>query len=191
MAASLMMVVSTWYFLYFNGAKHSEKKLSDSVKSQSREGNNSNLTPNEVIKNPPLSTFSKKNKTAPNYSKVLNIASASKRLLTLKKWESIKKADKIFIDLLVQILNKDPSTNVRLVSLESLMKFSGDTYVRNKLIQSLSKQNDPMVQIALIRYLTDLREASIIDELVLIAEKGTSIEAVKTNAYEGIMKIKM
>ena len=35
LAASLMMVISTWYFLYFNNTNHSAKKLSDSVKKQS------------------------------------------------------------------------------------------------------------------------------------------------------------
>lgn len=116
--------------------------------------------------------------------------SASKRLSTLKKWET-SKSDKVFIDLLAKIMNEDPNTNVRMECLESLLKFSGEAYVRNKLVHSLRIQTDPIVQIALIRQLTELREASIVRELEKIATDVSVLEAVQANAYEGLLKLKM
>lgn len=116
--------------------------------------------------------------------------SASKRLSTLKKWET-SKSDKIFIDLLAKIMSEDPNTNVRLECLESLLKFSGESYVRNKLVHSLSIQKDPIVQIALIRQLTELRETSIVSELEKIVNDASVLEAVQSNAYEGLFKLKM
>lgn len=118
-------------------------------------------------------------------------ASASSRLAQLSKIVEAKVPEKELIDLLVKTMNEDPNTNVRMASLEALSKFCGEKYVKRKMINSLSRQKDPIVQIALIRLLTQMREHSIIKELEVLTEDINTMDAVKDNAFEGLLKLKM
>jgi hypothetical protein len=62
--------------------------------------------------------------------------------------------------------------------------------VKKKLVGSLKKQNDPMVQIALIELLTSMREKSILRELDKIVNDTRTIEAVKDHAYSSIFTLR-
>jgi hypothetical protein len=88
-------------------------------------------------------------------------------------------------------MDNDPNSNVRLASLDALSKFYREPYVKNKLVKSLEKQKDPVVQIALIELLTTMKEASIVNELQKISNDANSIKAVKDQAYAGIQKLSL
>jgi HEAT repeats len=62
---------------------------------------------------------------------------------------------------LVQALNHDPNTNVRLASLDALEKFTRDKDVRQALVKSIRQQDSPLVQIALIDSLVHIRIAAL------------------------------
>lgn len=93
------------------------------------------------------------------------------------------------VDALVQTLNTDPNANVRLAALDGLNRFYRESYVRKKLLASLRKQQDPVVQIALINLLTRIRESGILEELEKMASDENTEKAVKDCAYSGIIRL--
>ena len=86
-------------------------------------------------------------------------------------------------------MNEDPNSNVRLAAMEALGKFSNEVRVRNALIQSLSTQKDPVVQIALIQLLVKMKEKSVVGQLEQMTKDATTMKAVKDEAYSGILKL--
>src|SRR5947199_292919 len=70
----------------------------------------------------------------------------------------IVKADDEVVNALVKSMHSDPNTNVRLAALEALTKFRAQPHVRKVLIESLAIQKDPVVQIALIQLLVQMKE---------------------------------
>ncbi len=118
-----------------------------------------------------------------------NSQSASQRMQGVNVALNITSPDDDVVVALEKAMKSDPNTNVRLAALEALSKFSGDPSIRRILIESLSKQDDPMVQIALIQLLVSLKEKGVVNDLEKIIEDDKSIEAVKDEAYTGIIKL--
>ena len=61
--------------------------------------------------------------------------------------------------------------------------------VRKALINALGKQKDPMVQIALIQLLVQMKEKGVVNDLKKIVDDAGSMKAVKDEAYSGLMKL--
>lgn len=120
-----------------------------------------------------------------------NTQSASMRLSGATAAYEMKNADKDIIDVLIKTMNTDPNSNVRLAALDALSKFYREKYVKKQLVSALSKQKDPIVQIALIQLLTQMKENTIVSELQRIAQDGNSMDAVKDQAYDGIRKLSL
>lgn len=83
----------------------------------------------------------------------------------------------------------DPNTNVRLAALDALGQFAHEPSIRKMLVRSLSSQDDPMVQIALIQLLVGLKEKAVITDLEKIIKSDDAMDAVKDEAYTGILKL--
>ncbi len=66
--------------------------------------------------------------------------------------------DQELLTALLTTLNQDQNINVRLASLDALEKFTSDAGVRKELEQSISKQQSPLVQIALIDALVHIHD---------------------------------
>ena len=97
--------------------------------------------------------------------------------------------DDEIVGVLVRTMNGDPNTNVRLAALEALGKFHTEPNVRKALIESLSTQKDPVIQIALIQLMVKMKERSVIEQLENIATDNRTLKAVKTEAYSSIFKL--
>jgi hypothetical protein len=119
-----------------------------------------------------------------------NTLSAASRINAIAATSKLKKGNNTIIDALVQILNNDPNTNVRLAALDGLARFYREEYVRNKLVASLKKQHDPLVQINLINLLTRMRESAILSQLEEIVNNDNSNRAVKDVAYTGLLQLR-
>jgi hypothetical protein len=118
-----------------------------------------------------------------------NQQSASQRMVgTTVAYKMVKMDDEI-VTALAKSMNEDPNTNVRLAAMEALSKFYQEPGVQKVLIQSLSVQKDPVVQIALIQLLVQMKEKSVIKELEKIVDDPVTHEAVKDEAYSGILKL--
>jgi anti-sigma factor RsiW len=118
-----------------------------------------------------------------------NQQSASQRMVGATVAYQLVKADDEIVNALVKTMNEDPNTNVRLAALEALGKFKHEASVRKVLIESLAKQNDPVVQISLIQMMVDMKEKSIIGELEKLTQQKEILKAVKDEAYTGILKL--
>ena len=118
-----------------------------------------------------------------------NQQSASQRMVGATVAYKMEKMDDEIVLALVNSMNEDQNTNVRLAALEALSKFHHETAVRSVLIQSLSVQKDPVVQIALIQLLVQMKEKSVVKALEQIADDPGTLKAVKDEAYSGIMKL--
>jgi anti-sigma factor RsiW len=118
-----------------------------------------------------------------------NQQSASQRVMGATVAYELPKADDEIVDVLSKTLNDDPNTNVRLAALEALGKFYQQAHVRKTLVTSLTTQKDPVVQIALIRLLVQMKEKQIVNELQKITRDGQVMKAVKDEAHAGILKL--
>jgi hypothetical protein len=118
-----------------------------------------------------------------------NMESPSTRIAAAMKAYRMQEADREIIDALVSTMNEDPSTNVRLAALEALSRFHRENYVKKKLIASLKKQKDPMVQIELIQVLTEMKQKSILDDLQKMVQDANTNDAVKERAYSSILTL--
>jgi 5'-3' exonuclease len=118
-----------------------------------------------------------------------NDQSASQRIQGVNVAMTVEKVDDKIVKALVKTLNEDPNTNVRLAALEALGKFHQEKNVREQLIQSLSIQKDPVIQIELIQLMVQMKEKSVVDDLQRIVDDVETMKAVKDEAYSGIMKL--
>jgi len=118
-----------------------------------------------------------------------NQQSASQRVMGATVAYDLPKADDEIVNVLSKTMNDDPNTNVRLAALEALGKFYQQEHVRKALVTSLSTQKDPVVQIALIRLLVQMKEKQIVNELKKITRDGQVMKAVKDEAHSGILKL--
>jgi hypothetical protein len=116
-----------------------------------------------------------------------NKQSASQRIQGVNVALTIVSADDEVVQALAKRMNEDPNTNVRLAALDALAKFHDDPAVRKVLIDALSNQKDPVVQIALIQILVKLKEKGVMNDLKRIVDDEESMKAVKDEAYSGIM----
>lgn len=118
-----------------------------------------------------------------------NTQSASQRIKGVNVAMEMQKADTEIVRALFNTLFTDPNTNVRLAALDALSKFHEDPAVRKGLIQSLSKQTDPMVQIRLIQMMVDMKEKGVVQDLQKLVDDAATMKAVKDEAYSGILKL--
>jgi len=119
-----------------------------------------------------------------------NENSASQRLMgATVAYNDIAHADGEILKALARTLNEDDNSNVRLAALEALAKFKDQPHVRQYLIASLNTQEDPVVQIALIRLLVDMHEKSVTKKLEEISTDDKLLPAVKDEAHAGLLKL--
>jgi anti-sigma factor RsiW len=118
-----------------------------------------------------------------------NQQSASQRLQGVNVALTIANADDEVVKALAMRINEDANTNVRLAALDALSKFHTEPQVRKVLLEALSTQKDPVVQIALIQLMVKIKEKSIVNDLKKIVEDNESMKAVKDEAYSGILKL--
>jgi hypothetical protein len=118
-----------------------------------------------------------------------NQQSASQRMIGLSVAYELDKPDDEIVKVLVKTMNEDPNSNVRLAAMDALGKFSNEAIVRSALIQSLSTQKDPIVQIALIQLLVKMKETGVVKQLEQMTKDASTMKAVKDEAYSGILKL--
>jgi HEAT repeats len=118
-----------------------------------------------------------------------NRQSASQRMMGATVAFKMERADDQIVMALAKTLNEDPNTNVRLAALEALGKFHQEKHVRNLLIESLATQKDPMVQIALIRLMVDMKAKDAVNALKRITNDVEALPAVKDEAHVGILRL--
>lgn len=122
---------------------------------------------------------------------MLKQESASERLQAVNYSYDLKMADDTLLNALIKTLDYDPNVNVRMAAVEAVGRFGQVPSVRNSLVNSLLKQNDPAMQIAVIDLLIDLREKRALPIFASLAESSQSDAFVKEKAENGIKLLGM
>jgi hypothetical protein len=120
---------------------------------------------------------------------LLDKQSATSRLEGVSWSTMVDRPDPELLSALVHTLNHDQNINVRLSSLDALQKFSDDASIRKALVASISQQNSPLVQIALIDTLVHIRDSSAAGELRKLSKDAEVNTAVQQRALWGLEKL--
>jgi HEAT repeats len=118
-----------------------------------------------------------------------NQQSASQRVLGANVAYKMENTDDEIVNALVKAMNEDTNSNVRLAALDALRKFYHQEHVRKMLIASMATQKDPVVQIALIRLLAEMKEKEIVKELERITTDEEELPAVKDEAHAALHQL--
>lgn len=91
--------------------------------------------------------------------------SAGERLRGVSWAYRAEPSDTEVLSALLTTVNNDASVNVRMAAVDALHAFGASPVTRTAIVQSISKQTSPLVQIALIDLLVDLKAAEAAPEL--------------------------
>lgn len=95
--------------------------------------------------------------------------SASERLKGVSWSYQVEPSDTEVLNALVTTVRHDPNVNVRLAAVDALRPFTGSPVThltaRNAVVQALPKETSPIVQVALIDFLAELKERNAAPEL--------------------------
>ena len=117
---------------------------------------------------------------------LLKRESASDRLQALNYSYQIEQPDTEVLNALIKTLDEDPNMNVRMAAADAIGQFSNAKVVREGLIKSLMKQQEPSLQMAVIGLLTRVRERRAIPMLQQFAQNENISEQVKQQVEESI-----
>ena len=117
---------------------------------------------------------------------LLRDESSSSRIQAVNYITEIPDPDRKMIDAMISTLNNDENVNVRLTAAFALSKFGSDQAVRDSLVNSLSRQKDPIIQVSLINILVDLREQKARLPIQEILSDEKTMDVVKSVAQSGI-----
>jgi hypothetical protein len=93
------------------------------------------------------------------------------------------------LQALVDTLDRDPNVNVRLAAVDALYLFRNDPGVKDGLVRSLGRQDSPLVQVALIDLLVEIRERRAADALKKLIGEARLAPQVKQHAELGLKQI--
>jgi len=120
---------------------------------------------------------------------LLQQQSASERLRGVTWGTRLDEVDRKVLRALVSTMNSDPSVNVRLAAVDALQQYAEDEEVRDGLVRSLSTQDSPLVQIALIDAMVHLREHRSVAVLRHLADDKQLNQAVRERARWGVQQL--
>jgi len=113
-------------------------------------------------------------------------SNATDRLKAVSYTSELSQPDNRVLEALLNTLNNDPSVNVRLASLDALIQQIEREEVRTGLVQSISNQESPMVQIAIAELMINIQEKRAAPELRKLLEKEDLNETVAEKVTESI-----
>jgi len=115
--------------------------------------------------------------------------SAGERLRGVNWAYRVESSDTEVLSALLETVNNDSSVNVRLSAVEALHRFGASPVTRTAIVQSIRKQTSPLVQIALIELLVDLKVTDAARELNSLASDNTVDASVRDRARWALGKI--
>ncbi len=117
--------------------------------------------------------------------------SAGERLEGIYKFnDEYSKEDETIINTLIKILHNDKNANVKIATIDALLKFPSNEKIRKSLIDAVAKEKTPLVQIKLIKSLSFLREHRAQKPLEEIMNSEQTFPIVKSNAALAVAHLK-
>jgi len=103
--------------------------------------------------------------------------SSSDRIETINRSVETNTPDDSLLVTLTRILASDKNSNVRMAALYALAKYANNPYVHQRLIASLARETEPVIQVLLINLLMEKKGSGAIDAIQnLIKNEGTRKE---------------
>ena len=117
---------------------------------------------------------------------LLKQPSAIERIKAVNLTSELNEIDEKIIYALVKTLNSDPNINVRIVTIETLYHYADNPIVREELIKSITKQESPLVQIALADVMVALQEKKSVEEFNKLLQKKDLNDAARGKILKSI-----
>jgi len=115
--------------------------------------------------------------------------SASDRLRGVNWSYQLQQPGGEVITALLDTLMHDSNVNVRLATVDALRQFGDRPVVRRGVIEAMTRQESPMVQMALIDLAVDLHEKESIPSLRQLTEDRKINETVRQRAQKGLAEL--
>ena len=121
---------------------------------------------------------------------LLQQQSATDRLQGVSWAYRVEKSDTDVVSALLKTVREDASVNVRLAAVDALRTFATTSpLVRKALTQSLAKQDSPMVEIALIDLLVELREQAALAPVKALSQDPKQSAEVRQRALAAVSEL--
>lgn len=120
---------------------------------------------------------------------LLEKPSPSERLRGVSWSSQVKHPDAEMLEKLMNTLNNDSNVNVRLSVVDALYLFYDKPIVKEGIMESLPRQTSPLVQVAIIDLITDMRERKAIESLKTLIQTEELDPQVKQHAELGLQRI--
>jgi hypothetical protein len=120
---------------------------------------------------------------------MLQQQSPSERLQGVSRTYQLEQPDPEIITALIRALKTDSSVDVRLAALDSLLRYGRETEVRRGVTEALGGRQSPLVQIALIDALVEMREAKAVPQIKQLQQSPGINPAVRERATWGIAQL--
>jgi anti-sigma factor RsiW len=120
---------------------------------------------------------------------LLQQQSASDRLRGVNWAVRAEQSDSEVLAALLTTVNHDPNVNVRLAAVDALHNFADSPVGRRGLIQALNKQESPMVEIAILDQLVEMKERSAKPAINTLMSEGDVNPEVKQHAVWALGKL--
>jgi len=120
---------------------------------------------------------------------LLQQQSASERLRGVSYAYRVEPSDSEVLSALLNTVNRDSNVNVRLAAVDALHPFASSAATRSAIVQALPKQTSPLVQVALIDLLVDLKERQAEPELRQLIQNSAADTGVRERAQWALERL--
>jgi HEAT repeats len=120
---------------------------------------------------------------------LLRQQSASERLRGVSWANRVESSDGQVLAALLDSVNHDPNVNVRLAAADALRTFAMTSAARTEIAKAIILQSAPLVQIALIDLVVDLKDSSSITELRQVAGNDSLNPSVRERAAWAVERL--
>ena len=120
---------------------------------------------------------------------LLDQRSTTERLRGVNLSYGLENPDNKMIQALLDTLNNDSNINVRLAAVDALYLFYDSPSVREGIILSLSQQNSPFLQVALVDLLVSVQERQALESFKKLIEANQLDPKLKQKLEQGIKEL--
>jgi len=117
---------------------------------------------------------------------LIDQSNATDRLKAVSYTGELSNPDEKVLEALLKTLSNDPSVNVRLASLDALSRLIGNETVRTGLVESISNQDSPLVQIAIAELMITIQEKRAVSEFEKLLDREDLNQTVAEKITESI-----
>ena len=120
---------------------------------------------------------------------LLQQQNATDRLQGVNYSYRVERSDTEVLAALLYTINHDSSVNVRMAAIEAMRTFRDSPVARRGLVQAIAKQTSPLVQIALVDELVDLKEKAAAPFLRVLASSAQTNDEVRKHAQAAVEQL--